>query len=699
MDRFVTKKIRLDLTTVATEENVDDPHSTIDKSIQAPLEAPSFKYLFNDFYKVLAVEGKKLSVICQNCQKIVNGSTNSSGNFLSHIKLKHNSLMHQVNEARKRHDVSKTTEIQTKLFSGQTKKWSKEKIGNLVFNYIIQEMRPLVTCEKPAFRELIIGLTGLTSADSILLPDRNYISKKLNSSYTNYISMLTSLLNKQQYICTTADIWSTNNKSYLGMTCHFIEEISYTRHSYVLGCRRIKGGHNYLNIAEVINEITQTYQISTSKITHTITDNASNFGKAFRTFSTTLCEKSNTYGVGNFSSDSDSNTIGENSDSEDDECCEIQHVDLYPLLSEESNEHHEDISICLPDHMKCCAHTLNLIATTDIAKITDRSYLQISNATFEKLFKFWNLVSRSTSASDTVSDKCNCKFPVPVITRWNSMYDAAKKILFYKEKLIPVFEELKLNKLKTTEWLFLQEYCEVMEPLASALDKLQGEKKSYLGYVAPTILSIRLLLLNLTNRRVYCKPLSLCIIQNLEKRFDYLFNLDSSKSKAFIIASISHPKFKMNWVPIRYRSFCRNLFVNECNTLSAVINSSPNSGSSSEENDESDDEFFNNLLQSSFPENFIDDNSNESHCSTKSRNTNLAGIQSSSFLNSKKKDLTMLDSFGIVKNVFLKYNTTLPSSAPVERLFSGAIQVLTPRRNRLKDTTFEKLLCCRCSLK
>jgi len=80
MDRFVTKKIRLDLAAVETEENVDDPHSTTN-------QAPSFKYLFNDFYKVLNVEGKKLSVICQNCQKVVNGSTNSSGNFLSHIKV------------------------------------------------------------------------------------------------------------------------------------------------------------------------------------------------------------------------------------------------------------------------------------------------------------------------------------------------------------------------------------------------------------------------------------------------------------------------------------------------------------------------------------------------------------------------------------------------------------------------------------
>lgn len=58
----------------------------------------------------------------------------------------------------------------------------------------------------------------------------------------------------------------------------------------------------------------------------------------------------------------------------------------------------------------------------------------------------------------------------------------------------------------------------------------------------------------------------------------------------------------------------------------------------------------------------------------------------------KDTPISMLDRHPAIKMVFLRYNSALPSSAPVERLFSAASLVLTTRRNKLSDKLLEYLL-------
>ena len=71
---------------------------------------------------------------------------------------------------------------------------------------------------------------------------------------------------------------------------------------------------------------------------------------------------------------------------------------------------------------------------------------------------------------------------------------------------------------------------------------------------------------------------------------------------------------------------------------------------------------------------------------------NRAKIEGINYLEDPSKDMNSLSKYPLVYALFLRFNTDLPSSAPVERLFSTGGLILTPRRNKLSDTAFEQLL-------
>ena len=67
-------------------------------------------------------------------------------------------------------------------------------------------------------------------------------------------------------------------------------------------------------------------------------------------------------------------------------------------------------------------------------------------------------------------------------------------------------------------------------------------------------------------------------------------------------------------------------------------------------------------------------------------------IEIRNYIYSKNTNLDMLNNYPIIKMLFIKYNYILPSSAPVERIFSIATNINKPKCNKLNDTNFELLV-------
>ena len=90
-----------------------------------------------------------------------------------------------------------------------------------------------------------------------------------------------STLDGINFVCTTADVWTAHNKTFFGMTVHWIDPSTLQRCKAAICCTRLVGHHTYDALASKIESIHRSCSLN-EKITVTVTDNVSNFVKALR---------------------------------------------------------------------------------------------------------------------------------------------------------------------------------------------------------------------------------------------------------------------------------------------------------------------------------------------------------------------------------------------------------------------------------
>uniref|UniRef100_A0A3Q2PK85 BED-type domain-containing protein n=1 Tax=Fundulus heteroclitus TaxID=8078 RepID=A0A3Q2PK85_FUNHE len=334
------------------------------------------------------------------------------------------------------------------------------------------------------------------------------------------------------FVSTTADIWSVNNISYLGLTVHWISESTLERNKAALACWKICGRHTYDVIGAEMENIHSSYGLL-NKVVATVTDNRSNFVKAFQVYQPA-------------------------EESQDDE---------------EDTGEEDDGQLCLPPHHRCASHTINIISTNYVEKYltSNAESKALYRSSIAKCTAFWTKSSRSTLASETVEEVSKIKLLVPTSTRWNSFFDAVNRIIeMPMSELDMLCTKLGVKCFKYKEYQFLHEYCSFMKLMTAALDIVQGDCPY--GTLLPTleVLMQKTLAVKDTLSRMTA-GLPDAIVKAIHNRFAGVLD-----DKDALLAAASCPKFKLRWLRDAGRKdLVKVLVTAECRATAPAAQSPP----------------------------------------------------------------------------------------------------------------------------
>ncbi len=240
------------------------------------------------------------------------------------------------------------------------------------------------------------------------------------------------------------------------------------------------------------------------------------------------------------------------------------------------------------------------------------------------------------------------------------------------------------------------------EPVAVALDMLQGEAQAYFGTLLPTITVAKQMLEAMINTRgvlQHCKDYAKALLEGLNKRFKHLEN-----DEKCLLASAFHPKFRqLLWLCEEKRPGLRKKMadlvaanlkkrVEDADLTFAVDNDNGDAGTSAETEVTGavhcpHPDYFRSITVAAPTargrRNLIDVNA-FNIVKTWTETTSSDKLEDSDF----QREPSLID-------LFIEFNTPVPSSAGVERLFSQAGDILRPKRCSLKEDRFHQLMFMR----
>ena len=177
------------------------------------------QWRYSHYFNFVPRKDKNIRVKCTLCpgERCLSTAVNSMSNLLKHLTGQHSTsklvakdpASLSVEDAHHQPTPPKQAKVFQHLALGAQKVTQKE-INKLVAGYIVEDMLPLPTIESPRFRKILDKIPSTRMPTS----DRKTFSQYLDQCYSDMESNLKRTFESLDYITTTADIWSANNKSF-----------------------------------------------------------------------------------------------------------------------------------------------------------------------------------------------------------------------------------------------------------------------------------------------------------------------------------------------------------------------------------------------------------------------------------------------------------------------------------------------------
>jgi len=344
--------------------------------------------------------------------------------------------------------------------------------------FICKDYRPFAVVEGEGFKRLIKEL-----APSYKIPSVTTLKNTLDNKYEVTKGILKSCLLAAPHVTITFDAWTEtmNEKSFLGVTVHYLKDVSLKSHC--LAVAELKERHTAQYLSDIIQKILSDWQIDNSKIVTVVTDNGANVVAAV------------------------SKTFGKSR------------------------------------HTPCFAHTINLVATHTVGQQNIKPIIskvrEIVKWVKNSVINSDQL--RKKQAEAGVPEGKFKKLILDVATRWNSVFFMIRRFLEMVSFLSPILlNDITAPSMPTAiEMNILRQLLELLQPLEFVTKESSGENYITISKVIPMISCLLKQLAQIQPKFDVLSDIKDVLHAEIVRRFGLI-----EQVKPIAIATILDPRFK-----------------------------------------------------------------------------------------------------------------------------------------------------------